>query len=111
MTGSYYFHTNDGYLKIDGRPYYYGSEQETWSVFVDDSWALSDRLTLNLGLRFDQVNSDIPDYPKLDRFWNETGETIPGENDIISWTKLNHTCFITKTERNNTRNLRIRRCR
>ena len=74
------------YYRTTARAYHYGAESETISAFVDDSWQVTPNLTLNLGLRFDQINSDIPDYPKLDRFWNETGETIPGARDIISWT-------------------------
>ena len=33
-----------------------------WSGFIDDSWKVTDRLTLNLGVRYDFVkNSDAPD--------------------------------------------------
>ncbi len=56
VTGGYYAHFyGDLYYRVEGRPLYYGNDQETWSIFVDDSWALGDRLTLNLGLRFDQA--------------------------------------------------------
>jgi hypothetical protein len=85
VTGSYYFHTYYGYLKIDGRPYYYGSEQETWGVFVDDSWDLSDRLTLNLGLRFDHAEGSIPAYPVLNPDGSPSGEEAFSLDPAFSW--------------------------
>jgi len=73
------------YYRVTARAYHYGADSETLSAFVDDSWQITPKLTLNLGLRFDQINSDIPDFAKLDRFSNETGETIPGLKDAVDW--------------------------
>jgi len=95
-TGTYYYrytynydyygtiYPYDYYYKVEGAPYYYGNEQDAWAVFVDDSWAVSDRLTLNLGLRYDQLNGKIPSFPRLDGVGNPTGETIPGV-DAVDW--------------------------
>ncbi len=74
------------YYRATARAYHYGADSETISAFVDDSWQITPNLTLNLGLRFDQINSDIPDFPRLDRFRNETGETIPGLEGAVDWT-------------------------
>jgi len=66
-------------------PIVYGAETTTKAAFVTDSWKLSDRLTLDIGVRYDDQFGRIPDFPKLE-WWtgNETGETIPGV-DMISW--------------------------
>ena len=73
------------YVRVDGLPYYYGAEQNSWSAFIDDSWAVSDRLTLNLGLRFDHHTGVIPDFPRLDPAGNPTGEIIPGVDPAVTW--------------------------
>ena len=48
------------------------------SAFVDDSWRINDRLTLNLGVRYDQHDGWIPAYERLDEDGNPTGEHLPG---------------------------------
>jgi len=90
-TGTYYthyyseFYGGDIYYRVEGRPYYYGNEQEAWGVFVDDSWAVTDRLTLNLGLRFDHAEGIIPSYPILEADGNPTGTTAPGLDPAFTW--------------------------
>ena len=95
-TGTYYYrytynydyygtiYPYDYYYKVDGAPYYYGNEQEAWGVFVDDSWAVGNRLTLNLGLRYDNVKGNVPSYPRLNPDGSPSGETIPGV-DTVDW--------------------------
>ena len=65
-------------------PFVYGAETTTKAAFVEDSWQISDRLTIDVGVRYDDQNGRIPDFPKLDVDGNPTGETIPGV-DMISW--------------------------
>jgi hypothetical protein len=84
-TGGYYAHEGDVYYKVEGSPYYYGNEQEAWGVFVDDSWAVSDRLTMNLGLRFDHAEGIIPSYPILEGGGDQTGTTAPGLDPAFTW--------------------------
>jgi outer membrane receptor protein involved in Fe transport len=92
-SGTYYYHysydyygyTYDYFVKGEQVPYFYGNEQEATSVFVDDSWAVNDRLTLNLGLRYDNQKGIIPSFPRLDLQGNSTGETIPGVNPVFTW--------------------------
>ncbi len=74
------------YYRVTGRPYHYGAEAESISAFVDDSWQVNDRLTLNLGVRLDQHKADIPSYPRLLQDWSESGDFIPGLDDAIDWT-------------------------
>ena len=92
-TGTYYYHfsyeyygyTYDYFYKVEGQPYFYGNEQESWAAYVDDSWNVGDRLTLNLGVRFDHQEGSIPDFPRFDLEGNPTGETIPGLDPAFEW--------------------------
>lgn len=90
FSGGYYYR----YEYYAGYPYYYrytftpfryGAEQESYAGFIDDSWKVTDRLTLNLGVRYDHHSGWFPDYPRLDEDGNSTGETIPGIDDVIDW--------------------------
>jgi hypothetical protein len=65
-------------------PIVYGADTTTKSVFVEDSWKLSDKLTLDIGVRYDDQEGVIPDFPRLDVDGNPTDEIIPGA-DMISW--------------------------
>jgi hypothetical protein len=62
----------------------YGGVMNAAGAFLDDSWKIGDRLTLNLGLRFDYSNASIPSYPVYEG-WNETGEMTDPVEDIIVW--------------------------
>ncbi len=53
--------------------------------FLDDSWAISDRLTLSLGVRFDYNHGMIPDYDELDKNGDPTGTAIPGIPNVGNW--------------------------
>jgi len=67
-----------------GLPYYYGGESESIGVFVTDSWTLSNRLTLDIGVRYDKHKGWINDFNRLDKDSNPTGEVIPGR-DMVDW--------------------------
>jgi hypothetical protein len=66
--------------------FFYGAEIETHGAFFDDSWKISDRLTIDVGVRWDRQQGRIPDLPKLEegQYGNPTGEIIPG-TDMIDW--------------------------
>jgi outer membrane receptor protein involved in Fe transport len=66
-------------------PFIYGADTESTGAFIDDSWRISDRLTLDVGVRYDRQQGKIPDYPRLDADANPTDEIIPGA-DMIDWT-------------------------
>ncbi len=95
-TGTYYYHyayvydyygtdyVYDYFYKVEGPAYFYGNDQDSLALFVDDSWKISDRLTLSLGVRYDQHEGRIPSFPRLDPQGNPTGETIPGV-DMFKW--------------------------
>lgn len=76
------------YYKYEQLPHYYGSDATTLSAFVDDSWRVGENLTLNLGVRYDKDEADIPSYPRLDANNNPTGEVLPGVDDVVSWSTI-----------------------
>jgi outer membrane receptor for ferrienterochelin and colicins len=57
-----------------------GKTSWTYSAFVQDEWKLTDTLTLNYGLRFDQLNSYRNEHqfsPRVNLVWNlPTGTTF-----------------------------------
>lgn len=65
-------------------PSFSGGAMRTIGLFVDDGWAVSDRIKLNLGVRFDLNQGWIQDMPKLDAARNETG-TVEGIPDLVDW--------------------------
>ncbi|GAH91128.1 unnamed protein product, partial [marine sediment metagenome] len=48
----------------------------------DDSWQIGDRLTVNLGLRFDHNDGSIPSWFVYDG-WEKTSERVPGVDNIV----------------------------
>jgi outer membrane receptor protein involved in Fe transport len=92
-TGTYYYHyvynyygyDYDYWVKGEQLPYFYGNEQDAWAVFVDDSWAISDRLTLNAGIRYDHNKGITPAFDRLDGFGEPTGQKLPGIDPVFTW--------------------------
>lgn len=58
-----------------------------------------ERLTLNLGVRFDHNNATIPDLDVLDQNGSPTGGTVPGR-ELYAWNRLSprlgFNCKLTK---------------
>jgi len=80
------------YYDWNGEPYHlyamdtnrYGGTVVNVGGFVDDSWKIGQRLTINLGLRFDHHNAYIQPFPLMSNF-KETGKMGKGQDDIIIW--------------------------
>jgi len=70
-----------------GLPYYYGGESESIGFFATDSWTVSNRLTLDIGVRYDDHKGWVEDFNRLDRDSNPTGEVIPGR-DMVDWNNV-----------------------
>ena len=68
----------------DYQPYAYGGTTTGVGVFFDDTVRVNDRLTLNVGVRYDHNTAKIPDRPVLDDQGNATGETLPAQ-DLFTW--------------------------
>lgn len=80
------------YIDYYGEPYYlytqqqysYGGIVDKIGTFIDDSISIGDRLTVNLGFRFDHQQATYPALPLLDG-WEETDVLAPGIDDLITW--------------------------
>jgi outer membrane receptor protein involved in Fe transport len=86
--GKYYYdYAGEPYILYEYNVWRYGGTVNSIGTFVDDSWKVGDRLTLNLGLRFDHHYSFIPAFPIMDG-WVETSEKGPKIEDLIVWNSL-----------------------
>jgi len=66
-------------------PFHYGGEMRNIGVFVDDTFRVNDRLTLNLGVRYDNSKAFFPAYPLLDANGNETGQSSQAIDNLYTW--------------------------
>jgi len=83
--GGYYLdYYGDNYLLYVQDQYMYGGTVNRFGVFFDDSISIGERLTVNLGFRYDHQNADYPAFPRLDG-WDKTSDLAPGEDDLITW--------------------------
>lgn len=73
------------YYRVTARPFHYGADSQAVSAFVDDSWQVNSNLTLNVGVRYDKQNGEIPDFARLNQDWSETSDVIPGVKDVVDW--------------------------
>ena len=87
--GEKWYYNDNGapYAMYQQDVYHVGGVIDSISAFVDDSWKIGDRLTLNLGLRFDYSNGHIPELPVMDYF-TPTSETTPAVKDIVVWNNI-----------------------
>jgi hypothetical protein len=63
-------------------PYYQGTRALTWGTYVDDTFRIGDRTTLNAGVRYDYSKGYYPSFPMLDRFGVPTGEVSAANDDV-----------------------------
>jgi hypothetical protein len=79
---AYYLY--DGYptYMYEYNPFMYGATSNNIGAFVDDSWTVSDRLTVNLGLRFDHNDGSIPSWFVYDG-WQRTSQRFPGIDNAV----------------------------
>ena len=86
-----YTYEYDGYEYAYGYSYdnyaYGGIATET-GVWFDDTFLLNDRLTLNLGLRYDHRRASVDDLVVRDENGNPTGEEFPGIDSLYTWDTL-----------------------
>jgi len=83
--GYFYDYYGEPYYFYHRDVYYVGSAENSFGAFVDDSWKIGDRLTLNLGFRFDFINAFVPELPIMDGWAGPTSETTPAVKDQIVW--------------------------
>ena len=57
----------------------------TYGAFIHDTWRASDRLTFNLGLRFDRYRAYSPEQGHPAGRFNPTAQTFAAVDNYISW--------------------------
>jgi hypothetical protein len=62
----------------------YGGIVNRVGAFFDDSISIGNRLTVNLGFRYDHQKATYPAFPLLDG-WEKTSVTAPEIDDLIIW--------------------------
>jgi outer membrane receptor protein involved in Fe transport len=80
----YYGNTSRLAYGYQYQPFSYGGTTTGLGVFLDDTVRVGDRLTLNLGARFDHNTAKIPDLDVRDQAGNPTGETVAGR-ELYTW--------------------------
>jgi hypothetical protein len=81
------------FYDLGGRPYYAlvrepnanAGRVSQSGVFVQDNWTATDRVTVNLGLRYDHTTADVPSTNQRDVHFEETSTTYPGIASLITW--------------------------
>ena len=82
--GGYYVDYYGPYYLYVQQQYMYGGIVNRLGFFLDDSISVGNRLTVNLGLRFDNQQATYPALPLLDG-WEKTDVITPGIDDLITW--------------------------
>jgi hypothetical protein len=81
----YYLYYGEPYSAYFQAPYSDGESVNKLGVFFDDSWSVTKRLTLNLGLRFDRQDGNFMEVDRLDSNMQPTGDKVPGQDNVIVW--------------------------
>ncbi len=84
-----YINAYDSYAYgYEYEPYAYSGIQRGIGVWFDDAWQVNDRLSLNLGLRYDNKRASVNDLVVKDDGGNPTGAEFPGVNNLYTWTPI-----------------------
>jgi hypothetical protein len=71
-----------GYTQL---PFHQGGRMRNLGVFVDDTFRVGSRLSLNLGVRYDHSKAYFPKFGVLDREGNETGQFTDPVDEVFHW--------------------------
>ena len=83
----YYDYAGYPYMKYEWDTNRYGGTVVNIGVFADDSWKIGDRLTINLGLRYDHHDASIPSFPIMHNF-EKTGQMGKAVDDLFIWNSV-----------------------
>jgi outer membrane receptor protein involved in Fe transport len=72
---------------IARQPFSYSGNSRNFGAFVDDSIRVNDRLSLNVGVRWDHNRAYSAEQDELDDNGNPTGIVFP-ETDFYTWTQF-----------------------
>ncbi len=81
-----YYGTRYGY-GYDRQPFSYSGASRALGVFLDDTFKVNDRLSFNLGLRYDYNKAYSKEVAEVDASGIRTGVTLPGA-DFYTWNTL-----------------------
>ena len=70
---------------VDYQPFAYGGLGHQTAVFFDDTFRVSDRLTLRLGGRYERERGSIPELPFVDIAGIPTGETTAAVDSLYEF--------------------------
>jgi outer membrane receptor protein involved in Fe transport len=92
----FYYDYAGPYYALFREPYAMDAATRVAAGFAQDNWTLNDRVTLNLGVRFDHTTGNIPDVEQLDSaLEGMTGTTFSGLGEIISFNNVSPRLGIT----------------
>jgi hypothetical protein len=74
-----------GYTQL---PFHQGGTTHGIGVFFDDTIRVGERLTLNLGLRYDYNRAGFESFAILDRQGNETGQSSAEVDNLFTWNSI-----------------------
>jgi hypothetical protein len=74
-----------GYTQL---PYHQGGQKKSFGGYVDDTYKIGDRTTLNLGVRYDWSRASIRSYPILDAQGKETSQSSREIPDVFTWNSV-----------------------
>jgi hypothetical protein len=80
-----YYNYYYGYFRA---PFTYGGEFDNTGFFAEDVVTIGDRLTLNLGVRFDHTTATSQDLPAVGDLGEEIEGTIQGLGDLYTWNPI-----------------------
>ncbi len=87
--GMAYYDDNGKYDELEVQAPFHGGTDSSkmWNVgaFIDDTWAVNDKLSLTLGLRFDHSVGIVPNYPALDTNGNNTSTIVQNPGAVVHW--------------------------
>jgi outer membrane receptor protein involved in Fe transport len=85
-----YTYTYYGYrygYGYDRQPFSYSGNSRSVGVFLDDTVKVSDRLSLNWGVRYDYSKAFAAEQSELDEFGQPSGTTFP-EAELYTWNTI-----------------------
>jgi hypothetical protein len=74
-----------GYTQL---PYHQGGQKKSIGTYIDDTYRIGSRTTLNLGIRYDWSRASIRSYPILDAQGNPTGQSSPEVPNVFTWNSV-----------------------
>ncbi len=77
-----------GYGYAYATPFHQAGKTRGIGVFVDDSFRVNSRLSLNVGLRYDYNKASFGSYELLDRLGQPTGSSTSAVDKLFAWNSL-----------------------